>query len=304
MVDQFPVSRRFRDFAAGAAALGGRTALWRVPFCLVAVVAGQILATIVIFGLYDGFSRQAIAATAGPLTPDRVILFLLTFIGPILFLLLSVRLLHGLGPRDLLGPARRFPAGQALAGFGIVAVVAGCGVGISMLVEPLVPNLPFGRWVLFAAPALGVLVIQVLAEELVFRGYLQGRLAARFSLPAVWLLVPAALFGVLHWQPSTFGANAWIVVLAASLMGLITGHVTARTGSIAAAFGLHLANNVTGLLVVATPGELASLSLWLHPIDLSNIPEARAALLGNVATIAVAYGIWLVVLRVRDARLH
>ena len=110
-----------------------------------------------------------------------------------------------------------------------------------------------------------LLLVQTAAEELAFRGYLMQSLAARFASRWVWLLLPALLFGALHWNPAEFGANAWLVALSTTVVGLVLADVTAKTGNLSAAIGLHFANNVTSLLVVSLPGPLAGLSLWVAP---------------------------------------
>ena len=56
-------------------------------------------------------------------------------------------------------------------------------------------------------------------------------------------------------------------MLAAGLIGLILGDVTARTGNLSLAMGLHFANNAIALLLVAMPSPLAALSLYLAPVD-------------------------------------
>ena len=79
---------------------------------------------------------------------------------------------------------------------------------------------PRGLGGLAAAGAAGA-AVQISAEELAFRGYLMQGLAARFRARAVWWGLPALLFGLMHWNPATFGPNAWLVVLTAGLIGLI-----------------------------------------------------------------------------------
>jgi uncharacterized protein len=135
------------------------------------------------------------------------------------------------------------------------------------------------------------LFLQVAAEEIAFRGYLQGMLAARFRSRLVWWLLPAVAFGALHWNPAEFGANAPLVVAAATLMGLVFGDVTARSGSLALAIGLHLANNAFAVLVIATPSALSGFALYLSPVDTGDPAAMRAGILANMALIAA---VWLV----------
>jgi membrane protease YdiL (CAAX protease family) len=93
----------------------------------------------------------------------------------------------------------------------------------------------------------GMLVVMLLvvgvmpgfSEEFLFRGYVQGRLAARWG-PAAAILISAALFGLFHFDklqsPATF------------LMGLYLGYVAYRAGSIRPAMFAHMFNNTSAVL--------------------------------------------------------
>lgn len=86
---------------------------------------------------------------------------------------------------------------------------------------------------------LGAIAVQVLGEEVYFRGWLQPALAARWGTAAA--VVAAALaFALLH---VAGGARAPMSLLNLFLGGLMFGLFTARGGGIAAATGAHLAWN-------------------------------------------------------------
>ena len=150
-----------------------------------------------------------------------------------------------------------------------------------------------GRLGGLAPIVLPAILVQTAAEELAFRGYLMQGLAARFRSRWVWWLLPAALFGALHWNPGEFGPNAWLVALSTGLIGLVLADVTVRTGNLSAAIGLHFANNVASLLVVSLPSPLAGLSLYLARIDPSDAAAVRLLLLADLATTLAAYAAWL-----------
>ena len=91
----------------------------------------------------------------------------------------------------------------------------------------------------------GVLVIGIapgIAEEVMFRGYIQTRLVERWG--AGWgILWTSLLFGIIHLDliHGTF----------AFAMGLFLGYLTVRTGSIRAAMICHAANNTVSTLTAA-----------------------------------------------------
>jgi membrane protease YdiL (CAAX protease family) len=112
----------------------------------------------------------------------------------------------------------------------------------------------------------GVL-IQTGAEEVLFRGYLQQQLAARFSSPMIWMVLPSALFAALHYQPEVMGDNTWLMMGAVFVFALLAADLTAVTGTIGAAWAMHFVNNALAILVMATDGPLSGLALYIAPIS-------------------------------------
>ena len=99
---------------------------------------------------------------------------------------------------------------------------------------------------LFAA----VVVIGVLAgsaEEVFFRGYMQGRLRERFT-PAVAVMLTSVAFALLHLE--------WIHAGMALVLGLWLGFVTEQAGSALPAVAAHVINNALFTLVTALLGNL------------------------------------------------
>ncbi len=84
---------------------------------------------------------------------------------------------------------------------------------------------------------LGMLVIavQVAAEELLFRGWLQPQIAAVIGTPGAVMLV-AAVFAALH---GLGGATGGLAVLNLMLGGMMFGLIAARSGGIAGAIAAH-----------------------------------------------------------------
>jgi len=118
--------------------------------------------------------------------------------------------------------------------------------------------------------AILALLIQTSAEELVFRGYIMAQLAARFSHPMIWLVLPAILFGALHYDGESYGADAWIICVATALFAVIAGDLTARTGNLGAAIALHFANNFFAMVLIGETGRMDGLSLYTMPLDLTD----------------------------------
>ncbi|CUH86998.1 CAAX amino terminal protease self-immunity [Phaeobacter sp. CECT 5382] len=156
---------------------------------------------------------------------------------------------------------------------------------------PLVPNLEFGHWLGLLPLSLAAVLIQTGAEEIVFRGYLQQALAARFRSPLLWLVAPSLLFGLAHYMPIEAGENAVLICLWAMAFGLLMADLTARAGTLGPAIAVHFFNNIVALLVFASPSSLSGLGLYLLPYEMSDTEHLRPWMLVDCAMMLVS---WLV----------
>lgn len=286
-------SRAFETFVAPARA---RPQLWRLVVGIALSVLIFFLGSAAVFN----FAWLAFGEDANPWlfnlwvalgdTPLSALTLLASFLGMAVAPMVVVRLLHARSPATLFGPRVR-----VLRDFVLAASATACLLAVSLLVWSFaydaVPGLPPRDWLKFLPFALAGVLLQSGAEELFFRGYLQQQLAARFASPLAWAVLPAALFAVGHHDPAMAGANVWAVVATTGIFGLVAADLTARTGSIGAAWGLHFANNCFALLVVATEGTLTGLALYRTPYAAH---EADLALVLPIDVAVMLLGWWLV----------
>jgi len=220
----------------------------------------------------DGFGTGFDTALEDGSTPGAVLAELYFFIFYIAALAIAGRAVHA---RDL----SSFIGNWSLARyqFGRVCLyLAGLQIAMSVLIpgDPdLVPalNMAFATWLGYLPLAIPALLVQTSAEELVFRGYMQSQLAARFANPRIWIMVPSLAFGLLHYDPVINGDNAWPVVLWATLFGVAAADLTARTGTIGAALALHFVNNFFAIFLVAPSGYFDGLALYTFPFTLDDM---------------------------------
>ncbi|WP_306005878.1 CPBP family intramembrane glutamic endopeptidase [Aquicoccus porphyridii] len=254
--------------------------LWRLGLGVAIVVAiyyalgfayFNLLAELVTQREWPALSREISEGS----TPRGMIALLGSFAMIVIALAVVLPTLHGRGIFTLIGPLPRaasdfFRTGVALSALGFL---------LWLLPEPetmaTVPNLPMLRWLALLPLTLPLLFLQISAEELGFRGYLQSQLAARLPHPAVWLIVPSLLFGMLHYDPATQGDNAPWFVLIAALFGLAAADLTARSGTLGPALALHFAINIGAILIAAPQGALNGLALGHYPFALDDT-AARA----------------------------
>ena len=261
-----------------------RSELWRTGLGIFALAVGSMALTalwIMVVPLLN-LSGQPGA------TPVGMLWLLGSFLCPMATLWVVVRLLHKRGMMSLLGD----PA-LARRQFLKVLPIPVAALGLTLILPApegfdLVANLDLPTWLIFLLPGLALLVVQVSAEEFVFRGYLQSQLAARFSSPLFWMVVPSVVFGLLHLSPSA-GDNRWIIVAVTVMFGLVLADLTARAGTLGPAIVLHLVNNFGALILVGAAGEMQGLLLYVMPIDMGD-PIIRPILAFEAALILV---VWL-----------
>ncbi len=290
-----PFPAAFRDFVDPARP---RPEVWRTCLGLGLVVAASIAWIRLVALAADladgGFPLFRLLPGFGDLDePAGVIWLLACFAGPVFGLLAAVGLVHRRRPATLVGPRGSRVGRDFARGFLVAAGILGAGV---LAVVPFMQpegNLATAVWLAWLVPGIPLLLVQVAAEELVFRGYLQQQLAARFRSPLIWLALPSFAFGILHFDQDAFGSNAWLVVAATVVFGLIAGDVTARTGNIGAATGLHAANNFVALFLVGPDGYLTGLALFVLPFHASDATAARPFLVMDLLSLIAAYAFYL-----------
>ena len=264
--------------------------IWRIiaGICIIAATFGSF--AFALFWCVDRFF-----ADFGGLNPSvgTLFAFLATFIGMAAGPMVAVRFLHARSTGSLFGRAP-----WVLADFVwsvvIVAIIFVISIATWSIWFDARPNLDLSTWLVFLPFTLIGLLIQTGAEELVFRGYLQQQLSARFASPVAWAVLPSALFGLLHYDPINTGGNVWFIVAATGLFGLLAADITARTGSIGAAWGFHFANNVFALLILSVDGPLTGLALYVTPYE-ADAPILRQLIFIDIATICVA---WILLRRI------
>jgi hypothetical protein len=284
----------FDRFVAPARA---RPQLWRLALGVVLVVLCVLLGTGVVFGLgwflagrgEDGaiWADSMVSAE----TPLGTLLLLFSFLGMAVGAMLAARWLHRRPAGTLFGPAVR-----TLRDFVRAAAVVGGLMTLSVALwsasYDAVPNLPLATWAALLPLTLLGLLIQTGAEELVFRGYLMQQLAARFRSPVIWALVPSLVFGAVHYNPALPPEGALVLIGAAAMFGLAAADLTARTGSIGAAWGFHFMNNLFAVAILSTEGTITGLSLLATPYSVEDSARFDALILVDLAFLILAW--WLV----------
>ncbi len=267
---------------------------WRLPIgMMVMLVAGFGLGSFywtILQGLTLplGYDLQAEAESGQSAAGMLALLFsFATMAGG---LALALALVHGRRLLDLLGPLdlcwRQF---RRVALYLVVLQLVIAILPPWSQDTELVRNLDTNAWLALLPFAVIAIGVQIATEEMIFRGYLQQHLAARFARPAVWISVPAILFGLGHYTPGTLGDNAMPVAIWAALFSLAASDLTARAGTLGPALALHMVNNGFAILILSYQGNLSGLSLYTLPHDMSEAESIRAALPVDLLSLLVSW---------------
>ncbi|PHQ99688.1 MAG: hypothetical protein COB39_02425 [Marinosulfonomonas sp.] len=225
---------------------------------------------------------NAVMTTQGAV-PTLIMLF--TFTGMALGPIIAAPACHMRGPGTLFGPLATTMRGFTTAVIIVLLVYAVYGA-VTFYIEPPLTNLPLNEWLKYLPYALPLILIQTSAEELIFRGYLQQQLAARFNSRLIWMVLPSLLFTSLHYDKSLEG-NLWMVLVVVFVIAMIAADLTEKTGSLGAAIGLHFTNNIFALLIISVQDTITGLALFVTPYSKS-----------DTSTLPVELGINLILLLV------
>ena len=229
-----------------------------------------------------------LAAPGGVLTPGQTLTILGSFSFLIIAIGLVVILVHHRNPISLLGGLALTNSQFLLAMRGLVTYV-GLAIIFLFLTEDFRQQLSFVLWLTLLPISVLFILIQVSAEELVFRGYIQSQLAALGAPRIIWILIPSILFGLLHYNPSAMNELAPWTALWAVGFGVLAADLTARNGTLGPAIALHFTNNFMALVVLGLEDFLGGLSLYVYPFSSTDTTELVSRMPNEAIGILVAY---------------
>ena len=249
---------------------------WRILCVLALGFAGGLFVFQFVLAMFGAmFGADAPVTLLGepglPSTPVQTVFSLLSYGFFLIALLSAVRMLHDRGLRSLIGSQ------NAVISMGLRAFFASCAVLLLvMIVLPTSYDLSrsdvtIGQWLTIMPVIIVGVLVQAGSEEIVFRGYLQQQMAAWINHPVAWIGVPAVVFGLAHYHSAAEGNLMWFIGWAI-LFGILTADLTARTGNLGAAIGLHVAQNFFAFAVTSIEGNSVGTSLYSVPLSLAG-PE-------------------------------
>ncbi len=282
----------------------GKSAPWLFVLSLPLILAIVLLGTVVmgvVVGALDPSGIESGGQGDWRSLPLKTALLSFGFVMlPFAFLLLGVVLankaVHGRGLRSLLTGQGRFRWAQALTSLTVILVLALAVLAAGRLLSPeaVVFVLDPEAFLIFLPFVLVLVPIQVLAEEVFFRGYLVQAVGRFVARRWVVILLPTLLFWGAHLNngPVVQG-GLWAVAVYGVMAFYLTFLAVAGDG-LEHSLGVHLGINLFAFLI-----EGAAESWYPTPTVFIADPEGyEFTLLATVAIFLVHY--LLVVRRRRD----
>jgi uncharacterized protein len=238
-------------------------------FVIVGVALGVVMGA-------QGLDAATIQARVTQFVQQPLLALLLSLVPFQLGILATAMLAARMSPRPLkerlgLLPVSGQPVSRlkvATMGAFTLSAALGSAIALSLVLgappaNAISTTITDGSWLAIALMSLLLSMLPAVVEEIVFRGYIQRRLLERWS-PSMAIGVSTVLFAIMH-------ADSLQHVLAVIPLGVVTGLLAWRTGSIvpgillhavhnagAVAFGAvlrfaspHLSEDATGMIVIA-----------------------------------------------------
>ncbi len=275
-------------------------AFWRIILGLFSGLIVYIVLAVAII-----FAANAVLDLADPMfifnviykpdTPEKMAILMLSFVGMWAGAWVAA-LWHWRGLQSLVGPVGLALKNwfKALGVAGVVLVLGGAIISI-FLPTGLSQVQVFSVWAINLTWAIPLLFVQTAGEELIFRGYLQQQLAARFRHSLVWMVLPSILFGLAHYSAELDQVTALLMVCATGLFGLVAADITRLTGNLGAAMGFHFINNFLALLLIGVDDSLSGLALFHTDFSMADSDVVQPLL---VVDMLVICGVWYALRRV------
>ncbi len=267
----------------GPARLAGGALLLAVAHVvMIGLVVALIVVLLPLAGRYglSSIPFSTIDQIAGDAMRSVITLFVVLLAYGVLWgaLWTVLRWVHGQPLKPLLGPHGGWKRDFLRAAAATLIVYAAFD-GTAAAFDPQIQRtgLAVWRWLLLFIPLAGAILVQSGAEEAIFRGYFLQKLAINFRSPVIWAAGPSLLFAVLHWSPAHSGPYQVSLLVQLFVLALLLTALVVRTGSLAAAIGIHFANNVAAILFIA-PETKFQAALYAYGGDLGAMGWRESAL--------------------------
>lgn len=194
-------------------------------------------------------------------------------------------LIHRRAWQTYLTAAKRFRYREFWVSFWVLILLLGLASYATYQSDPSALEYVFDPTAFFIfLPVVLILVpLQVLAEEVVFRGYLLQAVGERTGSFLARLIIPGVLFGLMHGANPEVDAGGPIVLWVYVGIGLYLGLLTLWSNGLEHAIGVHLANNLFGISIIGYASSAVAVPTIFFDPSTAIDPEEIYSTLGLFA---------------------
>ncbi len=214
----------------------------------------------------------------------------LAFLSITLPTFLMAQMVQGRSPITMFGPIATFVADFRSTVVAMLVLYVALHLIPGTDTSGLERNLDGLSWLLLLPFAAVAVLIQTSAEEILYRGFLQQSLGALSDRPAVWMVLPSILFGLSHYNPNIPVEATTLHCIWAIFFGLAAADLTARTGTLGAAIGLHFTYNLPLIILYAEPGLMSGFGLFVQTVSWA---DSDPTLLSFVFDLFYLWMVWM-----------
>ncbi|WP_460272722.1 lysostaphin resistance A-like protein [Celeribacter sp. ULVN23_4] len=289
--------QQMHPYAPIVASAMRRPELWRLAVAIVAALLISIVVTPLFYLIIGRLAPNLMPFQLGPrgmmvgTTPGGLFVILSGFIILLWGALQLAKRLHARSLREITGPAALMRAQFLVTLKWIIAFTL-----LSFFLpwdgpaDP-VANLPGGLWLFWLPFAILGLMVQVTAEEVFFRGYLQSQFIGVTRSYPLGVAASAVIFGLAHTSGSAEGIAAIFPVVWAIGFGVLAGDLTMRAGTIGPAIALHFVNNLSAMVLAPQQDMMSGFGLFVQTESAETLYSDPKALIFQSLLLLVS---WLV----------
>lgn len=172
---------------------------------------------------------------------------MLPFAALLVILVLGIRFVHQQNIKSIFTQKRLFNKRLLLMSFAVWFVLSGVSDVILALLQPGNYSFTFNveKFLPYMVIAVLLVLIQITAEEVLFRHYFLHGFSRLFRFHWIGIIVQAIIFGLLHGanpEVTTYGLLTTMPFYIG--MGIVLGWFSIRVKGLEIALGLHFANNI------------------------------------------------------------
>ena len=234
----------------------GKYNFWRY-FVITILIIGLTLATQFLLILFASlFEGNFDVMNYRPITLLWVTM--LPFAGMLIFLIFGIRVLHHQTIRSIFTQKVFFNKNLLFKSFLLWFFLSAAADIILAIIQPDNYSLTFVAKSFFPYMilAFGLILMQITAEEILFRHYFLHGFFRLFRNRWVAIVAQALLFGILHGANPEVSMYGMLTTMPFYIgIGLILGWLTLKSKGLEIALGLHLANNIYATAMVTFEGS-------------------------------------------------